>query len=78
MDREWKAFDIVRHFKGTYYRIIGTGIDTETEKEVIIYKKEDNTGNIWVRPKEMFNSKVDKEKYPDVEQEYRFELVETH
>lgn len=27
------------------------------------------------RPKDMFLSKVDKEKYPDVEQEYRFELV---
>ena len=30
----------------------------------------------WVRPYEMFNSLVDKEKYPNVEQEYRFELIE--
>lgn len=78
MERQWKAADVVRHFKGTLYRIIGVGVDTETEKEVVIYKRADNTGNIWVRPKEMFDSKVDKEKYPDVEQEYRFELVETH
>lgn len=30
---------------------------------------------IVARPKSMFASKVDKVKYPDVEQEYRFELV---
>lgn len=73
--REWKAFDLVRHFKGTEYRIIGIGVDTETEKEVIMYKKADNTGNVWVRPRDMFESEVDHDKYPDVKQKYRFELV---
>lgn len=76
IDRDWKAFDIVKHFKGDKYRIIGIGVDTESNKEVVIYKREDNTGNIWVRPLDMFNSKVDKEKYPNCEQEYRFELIE--
>ena len=75
-DRNWRAFDLVKHFKGDRYRIISLGVDTETEKEVVIYKKEDGTGNIWVRPLDMFNSKVDKEKYPNCEQEYRFELIE--
>ena len=76
--REWKAADIVRHFKGTEYMIIGIGVDTNTEQEVIIYKKADNTGKVWVRPRYEFESEVDKLKYPDVEQKYRFELVETH
>ena len=58
--------------------IIGIGVDTNTEQEVIIYKRADNTGNIWVRPRFEFESEVDKLKYPDVEQKYRFELVETH
>ena len=30
---------------------------------------------IWVRPLKMFKEKVDKEKYPSVEQEYRFEKI---
>ena len=76
--RDWKANDIVRHFKGNLYRIMGIGVDTETEQEVIIYKREDNTGNIWVRPRTMFEGEVDKEKYPNAEQKWRFELVEKH
>lgn len=76
--RDWKAADIVRHFKGTLYMIIGLGVDTETEQEVVIYKKADGTGNVWVRPRAQFESEVDKEKYHDVTQKWRFELIETH
>ena len=30
--------------------------------------------NLYVRPYDMFMSKVDKQKYPNVKQKYRFEL----
>ena len=33
-------------------------------------------GQIWVRPMDMFNSLVDKDKYPDVTQIYHFEIIE--
>lgn len=80
--REWKAADIVRHFKGTTYIIIGTGLnatnsDNNEPEEVVIYKRLDCTGPIWVRNRKEFESKVDKKKYPDAEQEYRFELIST-
>ena len=45
------------------------------DTELVLYKKLDNDSIIYARPKDMFLSKVDKQKYPDVKQEYRFELV---
>ena len=62
-----------RHFKGDLIRVLEIGKHTETEEMMIVYE---HCGVIWVRPYSMFVSKVDKKKYPTVEQEYRFELVE--
>ena len=47
-------------------------VNTETLEEMVVYKDDEN---VWVRPKEMFVSEVDHEKYPDVKQKYRFELI---
>lgn len=66
---------LYRHFKGNYYRIIGTGTHTETEELLVIYKKEGDA-LIWIRPLGNFLSKVDRSKYPDVEQEYRFVKID--
>lgn len=63
---------VYKHFKGNRYIVIGIGTHTETHEELVIYKDKD--GRIWLRPLSMFTSKVDKEKYPNATQEYRFEL----
>lgn len=64
-----------KHFKiGKIVTIIGISRHTETEEISVIYEYE---GHIWNRPLEMFMSEVDKEKYPNAEQKYRFELVES-
>lgn len=81
MNREWKAADIVRHFKGNLYVIVGVAKEATNSDELrdkVVYKRLDGTGNLWVRDLEEFNSEVDHEKYPDVTQKYRFELIETH
>lgn len=63
-----------RHFKGGEYIVEAIAKFSEDHsKELVIYKDKD--GNIWARPKEMFLSDVDKEKYPDVKQKHRFRLV---
>lgn len=51
-------------------------LDDLSNEELVVYRPlYPFKFNTVARPKEMFLSKVDKEKYPYVEQEYRFELV---
>ena len=66
--------EVYKHFKGMIIEIIAVGKNTETLEEMVVYNHD---GEIWIRPLEMFMSKVDKEKYPEVTQEYRFEIIET-
>lgn len=62
-----------RHFKqGKIVNIIGICRHTETAEISVVYGCE---GQVWNRPLEMFMSEVDKEKYPDAKQRYRFEVV---
>lgn len=63
-----------KHFKGHIIKVICIAKDSEDLKELVIYEHID-TNEIWAREKTMFLSKVDKQKYPDVEQTYRFELI---
>ena len=67
---------IYRHFKGDYYLVEDIAFDSETNKEMIVYRKLYDDCSLWVRPVEMFLSEVDHNKYPNVEQKYRFELVD--
>ena len=65
-----------RHFKGKEYRVEGTALDSETGETVVLYRQLYGDGLLWVRPLVMFLSPVDREKYPDVKQNYRFEEIE--
>lgn len=63
-----------RHFKGALIEVIDIAKHSETEELYVVYKHLD-TDEVWIRQLDMFTSLVDKEKYPDVKQKYRFELV---
>lgn len=64
------------HFKGRTIEIINIAKHSETLEDLVLYFHIDEENpTIWARPIEMFQEKVDKEKYPNVTQEYRFELI---
>ena len=74
--REIKIHGIYRHFKGDYYLVEEIAKDCETLEDVVIYRKLYEDGSCWVRPLKDFIGEVNKEKYPKVEQVYKFELIE--
>lgn len=65
-----------RHFKGNRYQVLTIAKHTESEETLVIYEGLYGEHPIFARPLEMFVGKVDKEKFPNVTQEYRFELEE--
>lgn len=65
---------IYHHFKGDSYLVEDVARDSETGEEVVVYRKLYGDGSLWVRPKAMFLSPVDREKYPEATQHWRFEL----
>ena len=69
-----KINGIYRHFKGDYYIVEDVAIHSETKEKYIVYRGLYGDGKLYIRPYDMFMSEVDREKYPNVEQKYRFEL----
>lgn len=64
-----------RHFKGGIYIVTDIAVHSETEGLMVVYKSFNEPTLTWVRPLSMFVSEVDKAKYPNVEQEMRFEQL---
>ena len=71
--RKIKINGVYKHFKGKIYVVENIAKDCETLKEVVVYRALYGEGQVWVRTYTDFISEVDKNKYPDVKQKYRFE-----
>lgn len=91
MEERINAGDIVKHFKREtlgnpmnlyLYRVLSIATHTETKEKLVIYEalyESDALGvhyDVYARPYKMFMSKVDKKKYHNIRQEYRFEKYE--
>ena len=51
---------VYRHYKGNVYKIIAMAKHSETTEDMIVYQSVEH-GDIWVRPKSMWNEVVDSE-----------------
>ena len=62
-----------RHYKGNDYTVVGVARHSETEEELVVYRKEYGDRGLWVRPLAMFNEivMVEEQEVP------RFQLLQT-
>lgn len=83
--RDIREGDLVQHFKREWvsehtaeylYKVLAFAQHTETGEKLVIYQAMYPPFKICARPYGMFMSEVDREKYPEVKQKYRFEKVE--
>jgi hypothetical protein len=87
-ERVFHPGDIVRHFKmetlspeeaakNVYlYQIVGTAEHTETGERMMVYQALYGDFRLYARPYDMFMGEVDREKYPEIRQTFRFERAE--
>lgn len=69
------AGEFYKHFKGQLYQVRALAENSDDNTPMVVYQAMYAPFKIWVRPLSTFLEKLDKKKYPDAAQEYRFERI---
>ncbi len=64
-----------KHFKGDIYLLEDIAEHTETKEKLVIYRALYGDCKLYARPLEMFLSEVERDKYPNADQQYRLEPI---
>ena len=50
---------IYRHYKGKFYEVLGTAVDSESGEQLVVYRACYGKRGLWVRPLAMFLESVE-------------------
>ncbi len=67
--------DKVVHFKGGVYKVLAIARHADDLGVYVVYQALEAPNEVWIRGIEAFLSPVDRQKYPQARQQFRFEKM---